>query len=75
MSFVKLEAYNDKKWCSFYPLITPVIFEDEIRNLTKEEFEKEKSSGIYGKACIGVCGYNPVWMYSTFKCEHLRVKV
>lgn len=72
MSFEAFTIFGDiKKWCAFYPLKKSIFFEEEDDRNPDEILLQEK---IYGKACVGSCGFQPVWIYNTWDKKDVRLK-
>ena len=67
-----LEIYMEEKktWCAFYPIKIPIVLFEEIDKRKLEELPEK----IYGKICIGACGYNSVWSYQTVDKKNIRVR-
>ena len=64
-----LEILYKNKWCEFQPIQLDYMIEAIDKRLLEELPDK-----VYGKICIGVCGYKPIWMYKTVDKKNVRVR-
>ena len=64
-----LEILYKDKWCEIQPIQLDYIY-TSIDNRPHEELPDK----VYGKICMGVCGYKPIWMYNTVDKKMLRVR-
>jgi hypothetical protein len=64
-----LEILYKDKWCEFQPIQLDYMIETIDRRSLDELPDK-----VYGKICMGVCGYKPIWMYNTVDKKKLRVR-
>lgn len=69
--FVNPDNFKEKhgrKWIPFYPL--DIMDEPDTRSDT----EIMKQLYINGKAIIGVCGDQPVWLHEKFPVSDVRLR-
>lgn len=64
-----LEILYKDKWREFQPIKLDYMIE-EIDKRSLEELPDK----VYGRICIGICGYNPMWMYNTVEKINIRVR-
>ena len=64
-----LEILYKNKWCEFQPIQLDYMIEAIDKRLLEELPDK-----VYGKICIGVCGYKPIWIYKTVDKKNVRVR-
>jgi hypothetical protein len=63
-----LKEQQGKTWIPFYPL--DILDEPD----TRPDAEIMKQLYVNGKAMIGVCGFQPVWLHHKFPIDEIRLR-
>jgi hypothetical protein len=66
---MSLQCLYDKQWKPFYPLKTPIVYEEE----TDTRQLSELPDRVYGKLIGGMAGYQPWYIYLTVDKKDVRV--
>lgn len=68
----ELKYKYQNKWVTFTPGYTDYDDSYRVDQTDPEKLLKENET-LYGRYCMGVCGYYPVYCYATLKTADLRV--
>jgi len=74
---LRLETQHNGRWKQFIPLDVKwnAIMElHDERPISDIVSDLNKTGKIYGKICVGVSGYSPIWMYLTVPKDEIRIR-